>query len=183
MLIPSLVYFKEDFDQVLKLQQNNLKQNLTTTERAEQGFVTLQHTIETLEQMHHLAPSVVIRDDERIIAYALTMTQECRRLIPDLEPMFILLDQLSWNNQPLNKYSFYIMGQVCIAKEYRGQGLFEKMYRHHKKTYQSRFDLMVTEISTGNLRSIRAHEKMGFKTIHTHRDELDEWVVTGWDWS
>jgi RimJ/RimL family protein N-acetyltransferase len=96
--------------------------------------------------------------------------------------MFSLLDNLSWNHKPLHEYSFYVMGQVCIAKEYRGQGLFDELYTHHKKIYQPKFDLFITEIATRNHRSIRAHERVGFKTIHTHRDELDEWAVVGWDW-
>ncbi len=74
------------------------------------------------------------------------------------------------------------MGQICIAKVYRGQGLFEQLYNYHKEIYQPQFDLFVTEISTRNHRSLRAHEKVGFKTIHTHRDNLDEWRVVAWDW-
>jgi hypothetical protein len=183
MLLPSLVYFKEDFDQILHLQHLNLKQNLSVEERKEQGFVTLKHDKQTLEQMHQLAPSIVIRDGEDIVAYALTMLTECSNLVPALEPMFNLLDQLSWNNLPLNDYNYYVMGQVCIAKEYRGQGLFEKMYYHHRDIYKERFDLFITEIATANQRSVRAHEKIGFRTIHSHRDDLDEWLVAAWDWS
>ncbi|MEI9809865.1 MAG: hypothetical protein WDO16_19485 [Bacteroidota bacterium] len=93
-----------------------------------------------------------------------------------------LLDDLHWNNKPLNSYRFYVMGQICIAKVYRGQGLFEQLYNYHKEIYQPQFDLFVTEISTRNHRSLRAHEKVGFKTIHTHRDNLDEWRVVAWDW-
>jgi GNAT superfamily N-acetyltransferase len=147
-----------------------------------QGFVTLHHDLATLEQMHRLAPSVIIKDDNIVVAYALTMLQECRQLMPHLEPMFSLFDKLRWNNKPLNDYSFYVMGQICIAKEYRSKGLFEKLYQHHKKVYQTKFNLCVTEISSRNHRSLRAHQKIGFKVIHTHTDKLDEWVVVGWDW-
>jgi RimJ/RimL family protein N-acetyltransferase len=96
--------------------------------------------------------------------------------------MFVLLDKQSWENKPLNAYRYYIMGQICVAKEYRGQGLVEELYNHHKKVYKSRFDLLVTEIATRNQRSVRAHEKAGFQPVHTYRDELDEWVVVAWDW-
>jgi RimJ/RimL family protein N-acetyltransferase len=75
------------------------------------------------------------------------------------------------------------MGQVCIAKPYRGRGLFKALFQHHKKIYQSQFDLFITEIATRNRRSMRAHEKVGFKVIHIHRDEMDEWNVVAWDWS
>jgi ribosomal protein S18 acetylase RimI-like enzyme len=172
----------EELQQILKLQEENLIQHIDETEMKSQGFVTLRHDLKILEQMHNLAPTVIIKDDDKVVAYALTMLKECRRLIPALEPMFSLLDELSWNGKPLTDHSFYVMGQVCIAKQYRGQGLFDELYNHHKKMYQSRFELFITEIATRNYRSVRAHERVGFKPIHTHHDNLDEWVVAGWDW-
>jgi Acetyltransferase (GNAT) family len=183
MLHSTLTSSTEELQQILKLQQENLIPHLDETEMQSQGFVTLRHNLKILEQMHSLAPTVIIKEDEKVVAYALTMLQECRRLMPDLEPMFSLLDKLSWNNKPLIEYSFYVMGQVCIDKQYRGRGLFDELYSHHKKIYQPQFDLFITEIATRNHRSIRAHERVGFKTIHTHRDELDEWAVVGWDWN
>jgi predicted GNAT family N-acyltransferase len=182
MLKPALVTSINELQQILTLQQQNLKQNISERDKKEQGFVTLKHTLPILEEMHRLAPSVIIKDDDKVVAYALTELRECRQLMPDLEPMFFLLDSLNWNNQPLTSYRFYVMGQVCIAKAYRGQGLFEQLYEHHKKIYQSQFDLFVTEISALNHRSMRAHDKVGFKTIHTHEHNLDEWVVVAWDW-
>jgi len=183
MLYPTLVSSGDELKQILQLQKKNLRQHITEAEMKSQGFVTLHHDLSALRQMHELAPSVIIRDQNSVVAYALTMLRECRQLTPDLEPMFALLDQLSWNNKSLNDYRFYVMGQVCIAKNYRGQGLFDELFRHHKKIYQSRFDLFITEIATRNVRSMRAHERVGFKTIHVHRDELDEWAVVGWDWN
>jgi RimJ/RimL family protein N-acetyltransferase len=183
MFYSGLVSTTEELPQILQLQKENLPGSVDDAEMQSQGFVTLQHSLSTLEQMHRLAPSVIIKDDDRVVAYALTMLQECRQLIPDLEPMFALFDKLYWENKPLRSFHFYVMGQVCIAKSYRGQGLFEQLYEYHKKVYQPQFDLFVTEISTRNLRSLRAHEKMGFKTIYTHRDSLDEWAVAAWDWS
>jgi GNAT superfamily N-acetyltransferase len=183
MLYATLAHSREELKQILQLQQENHIENIDGNEMQSQGFVTLRHDFETLNQMHELAASVIIKDDDKVVAYALTMLRECRQLIPDLEPMFALFDKLDWLNHPLNNYRFYVMGQVCVAKAYRGKGLFEQLYAHHRKTYQSQFDLLLTEISTRNHRSLRAHEKTGFKIIHTHRDNLDEWQVVGWDWS
>ena len=183
MLHSTLTSTTTELEQILQLQQENLSANIDEAEIKSQGFVTLRHDLETLKQMHDLAPSVIIKDDDKVVAYALTMLKECRQLIPDLEPMFSSLDKLSWKNKPLNNYSFYVMGQVCVAKSYRGRGLFEELFQHHKKIYQSQFDLFITEIATRNKRSMRAHEKVGFKVIHIHRDEIDEWAVVAWDWN
>lgn len=182
MLQPSLTATTQDLQQILHLQQQNLRQTIDDAEMRSHGFVTIHHDLPTLLQMHELAPSVVIKDNHQVVAYALTMLRQCRQLIPDLETMFALFDQLHWNGKPLREHRFYVMGQVCVAKAYRGRGLFDELFRYHQQVYQPQFDLFITEIATRNHRSLRAHERVGFKTIHIHQDELDEWAVVGWDW-
>jgi GNAT superfamily N-acetyltransferase len=182
MCIPSLVQTTDELQQILTLQENNLLQQLTPEERESQGFVTLRHDLATLQKMHELSPSIIIKNDKEVVAYALTMAPGCRRLIPGLEPMYTLLDKLSWKDQPLSSCRYYVMGQICIDKPYRGKGLFEMLYHYHREIYHPQYDLFITEIATRNHRSLRAHEKVGFKIVHTHRDELDEWAVVVWQW-
>jgi hypothetical protein len=57
------------------------------------------------------------------------------------------------------------------------------LYEEHKRLFRKEYDFVITEISTINKRSIAAHKKIGFKTIHTYRDALDEWNVVLWDWN
>lgn len=180
---PTLATSIDDLRQIRSLQQKNLAEQLAESEIQSQGFVTIRHSVAELEQMNNLAPSVIIKEEGKVVAYALTMLKECRQIIPDLEPMFRLFATLQWNGRPLNQYRFYVMGQVCIDKMYRGKGLFEKLYQHHKKIYGTTYDLFLTEIATRNHRSLRAHEKAGFKPIHIYKDDIDEWVVVGWDWN
>lgn len=173
---------RAELEQILALQRKNLKPALSEDERRAQGFVTLQHDLAALEQMHALAPSVIVRDDREVVAYALMMPRECRALMPVLEPMFQLLDRLDYGGRPLRDQRFYVMGQICVDKAHRGRGLVELLYHQHRELYQSRFDFMVTEVSVHNHRSMRAHERIGFQTIHTHRDATDDWAVVLWDW-
>src|SRR4026209_881354 len=121
MLNATLASSTDELRQILQLQKENLRQHVTEAEMKSQGFVTLHHDLNALQQMHELAPAVIVKDKDVVVAYALTMLRECRQLTPDLEPMFALLDQLAWNDKPLNDYRFYVMGQVCIARAYRGQ--------------------------------------------------------------
>jgi RimJ/RimL family protein N-acetyltransferase len=93
------------------------------------------------------------------------------------------LKDLLFNNKPLLDHKAYIMGQVCIDKNYRGQGIFNALYQKHKEIYSDQYELFITEISTSNHRSQKAHENIGFKTIHTYKDALDEWNVVVWDWN
>jgi hypothetical protein len=172
----------EDLHQILWLQERNLKQNLSQDEKDSEGFVTMRFTIEMLTNLHNVAPSVVVRNGDTIIAYAIVLLKEGRHYYPDLETMFLHLETIEWDGKLLAGYRYYVMGQICIDKAYRGGNVFSILYATHRDLYQAAFDCLVTEISTSNRRSMRAHEKIGFKTIDKYRDAVDEWNVVVWDW-
>jgi len=182
MIHSTLVNSKSELQQILDLQEQNLPKNISAEELRSQGFVTFQHDLETLQQFHQLAPSVIVKDNDKVVAYALTVVNEARHIFPPIESMFVLLDNLQWKDQPFHNFRYYAMGQVCVVKDYRGKGVFEMLYQQHKRSYSHKFDLLVTEISTKNHRSLRAHEKVGFETIIIEKNELDEWAVVAWDW-
>lgn len=182
----------DDLRGILALQRQNLARNVGADEAVAQGFVTVSHTLESLAAMHALAPSIVARALDQggmssapreVVGYALTMPVEARALVPILEPMFQKLSALSWRGQLLSTLRHYVMGQVCVAKAFRGQGVFDALYRGHEQAYRARFELIVTEIATRNTRSLRAHERVGFEPISRYRDETDEWLIVGWGWS
>ena len=120
MLISTIAGTSEELMQILQIQQENLRDHINDTEMKSQGFVTLQHSPEVLQQFQDLAPIVIVKDGNNIAGYAMVMLRECRQLMPPLEPMFALFDQLAWKQKPLNEYRFYVMGQICVAKHYRG---------------------------------------------------------------
>lgn len=183
MLSPATVSGISELQQILFLQRENLKQHVDNLEKKSQGFVTVEHTIDLLQQMHDLAPSIIVKDGEELAGYALTMLNECKAMVPELVTMFANFNNLTWKGKPLSEYKYYVMGQICVNKAYRGQGVFDMLYHKHKETYRQQFDFIITEISTSNTRSIRAHERVGFTTIDTYKDHIDEWVVVLWNWS
>ena len=149
------------------------------------GFVTVDHTLEVLRAMHALAPSVVARDERGdIVGYALAMPQEARPWVPVLEPMFAKVEHLpptALSATPGARW--YAMGQVAVASSHRGTGVFDALYAEHRARYHARFDVLVTEVSTRNTRSLRAHERVGFRTVVTYRDATDDWALIAWDWT
>jgi predicted GNAT superfamily acetyltransferase len=167
---------------ILALQADNLPGRLSETEALQEGFVTVEHSLDVLRQMHQAMPSVVARDEGQLVGYALTMARECKNIVPILGPFFETLDRLSWAGRPLPEVPFYVMGQICVAKAARGKGVVDALYKAHRRVYGSRFELLVTEVSVRNGRSLRAHARVGFEEIHRYRDAVDEWVVVGWDW-
>ena len=166
-----------ELDAILALQQKYHKDTLGAKEKAADGFLTIRHSREWLQQMHDLVPAVIAVEDNKLAGYALVMSAECRKLIPALEPMFAQFDLITYGNKALSDFKYYVIGQICVAADYRGSGVFDGLYAKHRELFSPRFDFAVTEISTSNGRSLRAHEGVGFEVIHRHKDATDDWVV------
>lgn len=182
MCIATLASQSYELEQIASLSKENLRTYLSEEEKKSQGFITWEYNLTMLEKMNAIAPAVILKYNEEVVGYALTAFKETISVQPELGPMIEHLETLSFKNKSMADYRYYIMGQVCIAKEHRGKGLFDMLYQHHKKVFQPQFDIVATEVSTSNHRSLRAHQKTGFQTIATYRDELDEWDVVVWDW-
>ena len=182
MLYATEITSENELLQIHELNRENLKGNVSQQEQEEQGFVTWLYPASLLQQIHKLAPSIIVKNNDKVVGYALVTPIEAGSFHPDLQTMIDNLETLEYEGKPLSSYSYYIMGQVCIDKEYRGKGIFKMLFQKHKQLYSSTYELIVTEISTTNYRSQKAHEKIGFTTIHTYSDPLDEWNVVVWDW-
>lgn len=173
-----------DVQGILALQQTNLRKNVALDVQLEQGFVTVEHDPAVLTRMNQAAPSIIAKDGDRVVGYALTMLPEFGADVPELVPLFSLIDSLDYTGKPLSSYAYYVMGQVCVADGYRGQQVFDRMYRHHREVYSDQFRLLITDISANNTRSLRAHARVGFEKLHAFHDSTigETWVVVVWDW-
>ena len=168
--------------QMLDLQRLNLPTNISKAEAIEQGFVTVRHDAQLLEEMNQKKPHVIALAGEEVVGYALVMTVDFKARIPVLVPMFDLIDTLSYENKPMSDYKYFTMGQVCIDKNYRGQGIFKGMYEKMKEQYSADYNFVITEVAARNKRSLRAHEKVGFKNLLQYSTKEEEWVLVIWDW-
>ena len=99
MLVAKLVSTHTELQEILQLQQANIKPYLTETESAEQGFVPVVHTTKQLEQLHAIHPSVFLKDGNTLAGYALVMPSECADVVPVLILVFNTLNQLGYKGQ------------------------------------------------------------------------------------
>ncbi len=76
--------------------------------------------------------------------------------------------------------TYIVMGQVCIDKTFRKQGVFRGLYNFMKKQLQTEFDMIITEVGVANTRSINAHYAIGFKTIYSYRSNQQDWNIIYW---
>lgn len=167
---------------ILDLQRLNLLNEISEAEKIEQGFVTVKHSLNQLRLMHDIEPHVIAVANERVIGYILAMTKESKDLVPVLVPMFEQFDQLMFGEKYLSAYHYMVIGQICVDKRYRGQGIFDKMYDLYLSTFSSRYDFAITEIALSNFRSLKAHQRVGFRTIDEFEDTTQKWAIVSLDW-
>ena len=182
-IITKLVTNEQELLEIESLNQKNSKKNLTQNEIDKEGYVSWQYSFELLKNIHQFAPSIITIANNQVIGYALTCTTACNVVHPELNKLFTTIKEIQYNSKKLFDYNFYLMGQICIDKKYRGQGVFKSLYDFHKQIYSSKYQFIFTTISTENQRSIKAHLKQGFKIIETIDDHFGKWVAVIWDWN
>lgn len=173
---------REELEGILTLQRINLSQNISESEKAAQGFVTVHHSFDQLSEMNTIAPHLIAKDGEKVVGYILAMTKASKDLIPVLVPMFEQFNQLVFRGKLLAEFNYLVIGQICVDKNYRGQGIFDGMYDAYRENFSPSFDFAITEIAVSNVRSIKAHQRVGFQIFHEFSDSSQNWAIVMWDW-
>ena len=107
----------------------------------------------------------------------ISMTKEFKNDIPVLKPMFVQID-----NYIDAGTSYITMGQICVDKAYRRQGVFRALYQKMKEELKNKYDLLITEVDADNQRSLQAHYAIGFKKLASYLANGVEWQIVYWDW-
>jgi len=172
-----------DLQGILELQKINLAANLSHEEIESEGFVTVTHTLDQLVKLNNNEKHIIVKDNDKIIGYLLVMTQKTKSDIPILIPMFKIFDEIYFNGKKIAAHNYIVIGQACIDKAYRGQGIFGKCYDSYKNYYSGKYDFAITEIAKKNIRSLNAHKRVGFKEISTYTSPDNvEWTIVLWNW-
>ncbi len=172
-----------ELQQILTLQKANLPDHLSETEINSQGFVTVSHDFDLLAEMNSKKSHIIAKSNDEVIGYALVMLETFKNHIPVLVPMFDQIKAINYKGHPMAEIDFFIMGQVCIAKPFRGQGVFKGLFEKMKIEMSPYYQMIVTEVAIRNPRSLKAHANVGFKTIKEYQaEDGEEWAIIAWDW-
>ncbi|MBL7815917.1 MAG: hypothetical protein JNL70_12955 [Saprospiraceae bacterium] len=174
-----------EVDSLLDLQKENLKANLDSETVESQGYVSFRYDPIIIERMRADEPQIIARTHEGIVGYVLTATIGAMRTIEAAIPMLDMIETLQFKGKPCSEQNYYIIGQVCVKADFRGQGMFEALYEGHRQNFADSYDFCVTEIAVDNRRSLAAHHRIGFETIHVFFDAFNgkEWHVVAWDFN
>lgn len=168
----------DELEQIRTLQLQNSSQNISSEEKLQEGFVTVQHSVALLEQMNSACAHIIAKDNDAVVGFALVMLSGFRNEIKALISMFERIDELVHKDK-----TYVVMGQICVDKDYRKQGVFRGLYHFYREELQQQFDYLITEVAAINLRSMQAHEAIGFKIIDTYDEDGIVWNIILWDWT
>lgn len=173
----------EDLKGILALQKANVPAALSEEEMCSQGFVTIIHSYEALRKMNEIEPHVIAKQEGQVVAYLLAMTPASQNAVPVLKPMFDVFNRIMINNRPVSSFNFIVVGQVCVHKAFRGQGILDECYSFYKETFRSKYSFAITEIAIRNTRSISAHKRIGFEEIYQYTaPDGKEWSIVICNW-
>ncbi len=172
---------EQHFEQILQLQRQNLFTAISEEEQEQQGFVFAEHTVPLLKKMAAHLPQVIAVSDGKVVGYNLAMSVAMKNELPSLIPMFAEFERSEFKGRLLSTYNFMVGGQVCVDKNFRGQGILGRLYHETRNRVSSSYQLCVTEIALRNIISLRAHLKIGFEVISTYHDGKELWNVVVWD--
>jgi ribosomal protein S18 acetylase RimI-like enzyme len=172
-----------ELEGIKELQQKNLRKNLTTPEAEAEGFVTAEYSLAFLQTLHASSPSVIAKDGDEVVAYALAALKSVRHQHDLLADLFSAIDKIEYRGRLLNDSKYVVVGQLCVARNYRGMGLVKQIYQAFKKSLYNEFDYCITDVAIDNPRSLKAHEKSGFRVIDTLNYGGISWQIILWDWT
>jgi L-amino acid N-acyltransferase YncA len=182
MVTIKLVETEEELQGIRDLQEANLSSKLSAEEASAEGFVTASYTVDFLRTMHRSHPSVIAKDGDKVVGYALVATQDVRKEHDLLAGLFDEIDAIEYEGKPIRQRNYVVVGQLCVGKGYRGMGLAKRMYDFYREALQEKFDSCLTDVVQSNKRSLRAHEKTGFIVVGTLEYGGVGWDVVMWKW-
>ena len=154
-----------DFPAILDLQSKNLFENLSPQQRSD-GFLTVAFSEEMLAQV--IADIAIVKafTTEKLIGYRMAQTLEFNARFPLLAAIIKRFPTIDFESKKLSEYATFISGPVCIAQEYRGQGVHQGMFKQLLQIVRPQFEVGVTFIAASNPRSLAAAQnKLGMRIV------------------
>ncbi len=164
-MIKYVLATKDNINGILELQAKNLVTNLKDDEKGD-GFVTTPFTIEQIENLIELNGVFIALDGNKLISYVMCASWHYWVAWPMFEYMASFLETLEYKGQKLSMENSYQYGPICVAKEYRGNKIFENIFEFARENMNKKYPILVTFINKINTRSYEAHvRKLSLEVI------------------
>lgn len=170
---------REDLPAIRKLQQESHFSALNESEKAKEGFISLETPPELLERIRQKTGIVCAVDENGLlIGYIIPLPIEFGREIPFLTNFLDRVDNLTYQGQKMTNENSLIGGQICVRRGFKGKGIIESMGKSFTDLLKGKYQYVFTEISAENPRSLHANTtKMGMEILQKYTDEGKDWYI------
>lgn len=183
----------DELVQIKRLQEANLLKNLDSGATPREGCLVAEYSLEFLRVLHAASPSTIaLNPDGKVVGYALVATRDVCLASNQvgsaqnlLRTLVSAADAVCYGGATLGKIPYFVISQVCVAKEYRGTGLVPLLYGllQDRPALQAAYSAacVVVEAPRANPRSRKAHQNWGFREILSVCHEGEEYEALLWD--
>jgi hypothetical protein len=123
-----------------------------------------------------------VEDNNKIIGYALAGRWDFFLQWPIFESMVIKFNNLIFKSKKLSLENSFQYGPVCIDKNYRGDGLLQKLFFKICSNFVSDYSFGMTFINENNIRSYMAHtKKLGMVNVGKFTFNQSSYYILAFD--
>ncbi|BCM94039.1 hypothetical protein IAD21_05935 [Abditibacteriota bacterium] len=171
-----------DYADILALQEENYLDNVAPDKRSD-GFVSTRFSLELMQQLEVPNRFYVAREEEtgKLVGYVFAGSWRFCAIWPTFE-VAIARFPIKWKGEPISIESTFQYGPVCIAQDFRGQGVLPRLFEAVKVGARDDFPVGTTWINAANGRSLKAHvQKLGFVPLDEWEWEDKRFVMLGFE--
>jgi len=156
---------QKDIQKILSLQEVNLFENLSETEKLN-GFITIPFTVSQVNELIQKKGVFVGEDNGNIWGYTMADSWEYFSQWPIFPYMISRITKTSFKGIDISEQNSFQYGPVCIKSELRGTSAFQNLFERMRMEMSALYPVGITFINKINKRSYNAHtRKLGMVVI------------------
>ena len=169
---------EKDLTQIRQLQESTHYNNVSESDKEKEGFVSVESDIPLLRVINKDIGILVAEANGKVVGYEMPLGLEHTAQIPLLDPFVKRFIKLNYDGQKIGEYKWVIEGQINVNMAYKGEGIAEALHKNFIDMLRGKYEIVVTEISDKNPRSLNVHtKKLGMSVIDTYQAKGRKWYV------
>lgn len=161
----------EDASAIVRLTRENLLGALPEGARAD-GFLSIAMTEEEVREADRSVAVLVAERASHLVGCLCATSDEWSARFPLIRHMQSLYPTTPFLGRPIDSWRRFVYGPVCVAREARGSGVLEGLFRGLLDHVAGRYDLGTAFADAANPRSLQAHvRKLGMQVLRSFEFE------------
>ena len=168
-----------DISQIIDIQSENQRQNLTPSQQ-KNGYLSIAFSEAEFKDFNDNLCVVVAKEQNTVIGYCCISNAAFNTQFPILDQIIAgIASYVMPESQDIpTEEKTCIYGPVCIALSHRGKGLLQKLSASGLEIAKEKdYAYCFSFVAADNVRSLSAHRKLSFHTVGTINHNNNEYVV------